>query len=191
MAEIQRLEHFMARFELHPGEHLFSQGDESSSLYVIESGHIDLEVQTTAGRSRTIASLGPGESLGENSLLIGGRRTASAVARDSTCGWILYHAGFDMLRMDGAAGAVELMARLCESAVSRLRRRYETVAAELPPDGAGRRSRPDSSRHGLRLSSPRRSTCSACCASGSSSTTGRCRWSSVTRPRSSSSAALC
>jgi CRP-like cAMP-binding protein len=137
MAEIQRLEHFMARFELHPGEHLFSQGDESSSLYVIESGHIDLEVQTTAGRSRTIASLGPGESLGENSLLIGGRRTASAVARDRTCGWILYHAGFDMLRMDGAAGAVELMARLCESAVSRLRRRYETVAAELPPNGGG------------------------------------------------------
>jgi len=134
--EIERLEHFMARFELGAGERLFRQGDESSRMYVMERGHIEVEVELPGGRTKRLARLGPGESLGENSLLLGGRRTASAVATEPTSGWILFRAGFDMLRLDGGAGAVELMARLTESGVARLRRRYEAVAAELP-DGAG------------------------------------------------------
>jgi len=133
-AEIERLEHFMARFELTAGERLFRQGDESSRMYIMERGHIDVEVELTGGRTRQLAQLGPGEALGENSLFLGGRRTASAVATEPTSGWILFRAGFDMLRLDGGAGAVELMARLTESAVARLRRRYEAVAAELPDD---------------------------------------------------------
>jgi CRP-like cAMP-binding protein len=135
-AEIERLEHFMARFELNAGERLFGQGDESSRMYVIERGHIDVEVELADGAIKTLARLGPGESLGESSLSLAGRRTASALATQPTSGWILYRAGFDMLRLDGGAGSVELMARLTESAVARLRRRYEAVAAELPDDAS-------------------------------------------------------
>ena len=77
-AEIERLEHFMSRFELEPGEHLFRQGDESSRLYLIESGHIDVEIDVGDGASRLVARLGPGESLGENSLLMAGPGAAPA-----------------------------------------------------------------------------------------------------------------
>lgn len=134
-AEIERLEHFMSRFELDDGDHLFRQGDESSRMYVIESGHIDVEIELSGGGSRRIARLGPGENLGENSLLAGTRRSASAIAHGASTGWTLYRAGFEMLRLSGAAGAVELMARLTEASAARLRSRYEEIAAEL--GGAG------------------------------------------------------
>ncbi len=134
-AEIERLEHFMSRFELDDGDHLFRQGDESSRMYVIESGHIDVEIELSGGGSRRIARLGPGENLGENSLLAGTRRSASAIAHGPSTGWTLYRAGFEMLRLSGAAGAVELMARLTEASAARLRSRYEEIAAEL--GGAG------------------------------------------------------
>lgn len=130
-AEIERLEHFMSRFELEPGEHLFRQGDESSRLYLIESGHIDVEIDVGDGASRLVARLGPGESLGENSLLAGTRRSASAVAHGRASGWTLYRAGFEMLRLSAARGAVELMARLTEASVQRLDRRYEEIDLEL------------------------------------------------------------
>ena len=132
---VERLERFMARFEIAPGERLFRHGDHSGRMYVIEHGCLELQVELTAGQTRALAELGPGELLGETSLLGGGRRTATAVAREPTSGWVLDRAGFDMLRLDVSVGAVELMARIAELAVARLRARYQMIAAELGEDG--------------------------------------------------------
>ncbi|HEY2162272.1 MAG TPA: cyclic nucleotide-binding domain-containing protein, partial [Solirubrobacteraceae bacterium] len=134
--DVERLEHFMARFELPAGEHLFRQGDVSACMHLIERGSIEMQVEMTGGRTRALAQLGPGVLLGEISLLGHGTRTASAVAREATSGWILYRGGFEMLRIDGGAGSVELMARITELALARLRARYEAIAAELGGDGA-------------------------------------------------------
>ena len=128
----------MSRFELEPGEHLFRQGDESSSMYLIESGHIDVELELADATSRLVARLGPGENLGENSLLAGTRRSASAVAHEPVSGWTLYREGFEMLRLSAAAGAVELMARLTEASVERLGTRYGEIALELGQAGGSR-----------------------------------------------------
>jgi CRP-like cAMP-binding protein len=133
--DVERLEHFMARFELPAGEHLFRQGDPSACMHLIERGSIELQVEMTGGRTRPLARLGPGELLGEISLLGAGKRTATAAAREATSGWVLYRAGFEMLRIDGGAGSVELMARITELALERLRARYEAIAAELGGDG--------------------------------------------------------
>jgi CRP/FNR family cyclic AMP-dependent transcriptional regulator len=134
--DVERLERFMARFEVAEGEVLFRQGDQSACMHVIERGCIEIHVEATGGRTQEVARLGSGELLGETSLLGNGTRTATAVAREPTCGWILYEAGFHTLRLDGGAGSVELMARITELAVSRLRARYETIAAQLDGDRA-------------------------------------------------------
>ncbi len=125
----------MARFEIASGERLFRQGDQSGRMHVIEHGRLELQVELTGGQTRALAELGPGELLGETSLLGGGRRTATAVAREPTSGWALDRAGFEMLRLDVSAGAVEFMARIAELAAARLRARYETIAAELGGHG--------------------------------------------------------
>ncbi len=134
--EVERLEHFMACFELAEGERLFRQGDRSDCMYLIEQGSIELQVDTAGGGTRVLAEVGPGDVLGEVSLLCGGIRTASAVARERTTGWILYRAAFETLRLDSGAGSIELMARLAELAVARLRERYETIAADLAGERA-------------------------------------------------------
>jgi CRP-like cAMP-binding protein len=133
-SDVDRLEHFMARFETAAGERLFRQGDQSACMHLIERGRIDVHVETTGTRTQALAQLGPGEVLGEISLLGAGTRTATAVAVEPTSGWVLYRAGFETLRIDSGAGSVELMARIAELAVSRLRARYEKIASELGED---------------------------------------------------------
>jgi CRP-like cAMP-binding protein len=130
-SDVERLEHFMARFEVGAGEHLFRQGDPSACMHLIEQGRIDVHLEMTGRQTRALAQLGPGEVLGEISLLGAGTRTATAVAGEATSGWMLYRAGFETLRIDSGAGSVELMARIAELAVARLRGRYEKIAAEL------------------------------------------------------------
>jgi len=83
----------MARFEIAPGQRLFRQGDLRGRMHVIEHGRVELQVELGAARTRALAELGPGELLGETSLLGGGRRTATAVAREPTSGWVLDRVG--------------------------------------------------------------------------------------------------
>ena len=102
---VERLERFMARFEIPSGERLFRQDDHSGRMHVIEHGRLEVQVELPAGQTQALAELGPGELLGETSLLGGGRRTATAVAREPTSGWVLDRAGFEMLRHPGRARA--------------------------------------------------------------------------------------
>ena len=83
----------MARFEIAPGQRLFRQGDLRGRMHVIEHGRVELQVELGRARTRALAELGPGELLGETSLLGGGRRTATAVAREPTSGWVLDRVG--------------------------------------------------------------------------------------------------
>lgn len=59
------------------GEVLFRRGDQVSTFYVIQSGQVDLFVPPA---DTFLLRLGPGESFGEQSILSGGVRSATAVA---------------------------------------------------------------------------------------------------------------
>lgn len=66
------------------GEALFRQGDAGESLYVVRVGavrlSIDLPGREGAQTQKEIATVGPGGSFGERSLITGARRTAHGVA---------------------------------------------------------------------------------------------------------------
>ena len=65
------------------GTELFKAGDAASTLFVLKSGQIDLIDQTSG---KIFAHLGPGESFGEQAVLAGGVRSATAVANtDCEC----------------------------------------------------------------------------------------------------------
>ena len=76
------------RFEeeaVETGEPVFQQGDDGSSLYIIEDGEV--EISYGSGHSRVVlASLFPGQYFGELSLFDGSPRSATATAtkRSST-----------------------------------------------------------------------------------------------------------
>ena len=78
----RQLQLLCARTEQVPyeaGETIFEQGSESEEMYVIMQGSIEV-AETTGNRDTILAHLGPGEVLGEMSLLEGHPRNAAARA---------------------------------------------------------------------------------------------------------------
>jgi len=62
------------------GEVLFHEGDPGDSLFIVVSGSIKVFLPSDQGDEAILATLGPGDSLGELSLLDGVPRSASAIA---------------------------------------------------------------------------------------------------------------
>ena len=59
---------------------IFRQGDPSRGLYVVERGRVKISASSAEGREIALNLLGPGEVIGEITLVDGGPRTADAIA---------------------------------------------------------------------------------------------------------------
>jgi EAL domain-containing protein (putative c-di-GMP-specific phosphodiesterase class I) len=70
------------RIELQPGEHLFREGDEPTTAFVIESGILRVTTQRE-GEEVILGDLGPGALVGEMAVLDDSRRSATATAVDA------------------------------------------------------------------------------------------------------------
>ncbi len=66
------------------GESLVRQGEQGDSMFLVKSGSLRVDLRTGAGRTTTVARLGPGDFFGEMSLLTGEPRTASVIADTET-----------------------------------------------------------------------------------------------------------
>lgn len=83
---------------LESGEVLFREGEAGESLYAVLKGRLDVLLGMGTPDEKLLASLGPGEFIGEMSLLIPGRmRTASARAAAPTRLWRMSRTDFDAL----------------------------------------------------------------------------------------------
>ncbi len=83
---------------LKPGEVLFHEGEPGESLYAILDGRLDVLLGHNTPDEKLLASLGPGEFIGEMSLLIPGRmRTATARAALRSTLWKMTRLDFDAL----------------------------------------------------------------------------------------------
>lgn len=60
---------------------IFKSGESGDSMYLIESGSVQLSITDQRGDKVILATLGKGEVFGELSLLDRGPRTASAIAQ--------------------------------------------------------------------------------------------------------------
>jgi CRP/FNR family cyclic AMP-dependent transcriptional regulator len=68
---------------LEPGARLFAQGDAAEALYVVKSGGLRL-LAASGTSQRDVATLGPGDSVGELALLAPGVRLVTAAAAGPT-----------------------------------------------------------------------------------------------------------
>jgi phosphoserine phosphatase RsbU/P len=83
---------------LHPGDVLFREEDAGESLFIVLEGELDVFMAIDTSAERRLASLGPGEFIGEMSLLIPGRsRTASVRATRESRLWKMTRDDFDGL----------------------------------------------------------------------------------------------
>ena len=80
-------------------ERLFVHGDPSDGMHVVSKGRVMVRISTPAGDEASLTVLGPGQSVGEQSLLTeDGRRSASAVALERVETYFLSKAAFESLR---------------------------------------------------------------------------------------------
>lgn len=66
------------------GEVVFREGDESSTCYIVRSGHARAVREHTDGRSITLANFGPGDIFGELAMFDNERRSATVEALETT-----------------------------------------------------------------------------------------------------------
>jgi phosphoserine phosphatase RsbU/P len=98
---LDELDHLAATLKpvnLEPGELLFCECDPGESLYIILEGRLEILLALGTTDERQLAVFGPGEFVGEMSLLIPGRaRTASVRAVEDARLWMMTHQDFDGL----------------------------------------------------------------------------------------------
>jgi CRP-like cAMP-binding protein len=73
---------FVRRFA--PGQVVFTEGEPSDHLYVVRTGRVRVLVHSSHGDELTLSVLGPGDTMGELSIIDGAARSASAEAVAAT-----------------------------------------------------------------------------------------------------------
>ena len=74
---------FLERIETTVGDAIFKQGDESDSLYFIESGRVDVLLQDEGERELRLRSMTAGAVIGEVGFYLGEARSASIVVTEA------------------------------------------------------------------------------------------------------------
>ncbi len=92
------------------GELLCREGDTGSSILVILSGYVKLTKIAVSGRETMLELRGPGEVLGEMSVVDGAPQSANAIAIDEVEVLAVDAARFDALRYERAGVANALLA---------------------------------------------------------------------------------
>ena len=132
LAEIARL---AEPFAVPAGEMLFRHGERSEHLYVLEAGRLEVFARLPGDRETPLAQLTAGDVVGELSLVVGGARTASARAVETTRGLLIGRDAFTRLRMSLRPAGASVMRRLCRLVCSRLRSRCEALRGPIAAAG--------------------------------------------------------
>jgi CRP/FNR family transcriptional regulator, cyclic AMP receptor protein len=82
--ELKALSSTLSALAVPAGAHIFSEGEIGDTLYILQSGQVEVFVRDYAGDKITLSTLVPTDIFGETSLFDPGARSASAVALESS-----------------------------------------------------------------------------------------------------------
>lgn len=119
--EIEALCRYMHCFAAPRGSVLLNEGVEGDYLLIVLSGQVSVRKRNPRGETVSIASVGPGTSLGEMSLIDGERRFASCVTLDPTDFAVMTRADLNEILLAHPRLANKLLIKLMQILVGRLR----------------------------------------------------------------------
>ena len=122
------------------GEELFHENDAGDSLFIVEGGRVDIFKNIRGDVDRSLASVGPGDVIGEMSFIDGARRSATARTTESSEFLVLSRQSFARVqkeRPDIAAGFFRNMAAIVASRLRTTNELYrEAVSFGIEATGA-------------------------------------------------------
>ncbi len=118
-------------FSLQPGEVICQQGDDSSYLCIITRGRANIIKTDSEGNEKIVATVGPGQPLGELSLFDTEPRSASAVASTPVEMLVLEQFSFELLCENNTRVWAKLIKPLVKSMTKRFRQTSGLLAEYL------------------------------------------------------------
>jgi CRP-like cAMP-binding protein len=117
-----RFAEYVDAFEAKEGVEIFRQGQLGHYLCLLVGGRVGIIKEDSSGERKTLATIGPGKTFGEMSLVDGEPRSAYAIALDDSKVLVLTEENFKRLvDQHPRLGATVLM-KLCNLMSQRLRR---------------------------------------------------------------------
>lgn len=112
--ELKAIEGLCQRRNYPKNSILINEGDESNSLYIIESGRVKVFVSDTSGKEFVLNTMGPGAEgyFGELALLDDERRSASVITVEKSILAIIYKADFERILEEHPSISLKLLKNL-------------------------------------------------------------------------------
>ncbi|MCK6546024.1 mechanosensitive ion channel family protein [Myxococcota bacterium] len=111
------------------GEKLIVQGEAGASVFLVRSGAVDVHVEK-GGVDRIVATVGPGELVGEMSLMTGAPRAATCTARADVVAYEIDQRAFRVL-LEARPELVDELSRVLAARALVLSAERDNLSAEL------------------------------------------------------------
>jgi SulP family sulfate permease len=121
--EAAGLANYFVREEVPAGAHVFREGDPGDRLFLLARGEMTVSVRLAGkdGRSRRLATYGPGVTIGEMAVLEGQKRSADAQALTDCVLLMLESTALEAMRQEGPDLHSRFMRNLARQLAVRLR----------------------------------------------------------------------
>src|SRR5438105_11134547 len=103
------------------GEELFHESDPGDSLFIVQSGRVDIFKNIRRDVDRSLASFGPGDVIGEISFIDGARRSATARTTEASSFLVLARQSFAAVQRERPDIAAAFFRNMAGIVASRLR----------------------------------------------------------------------
>jgi len=128
-AEIAAIENIASAFSFDSGQVLMKAGDPASAFLIIAKGTVSISVDLPRDRSRRVASIGPGQVIGEMALIDGGPRSANVTADGPVTCYAFSLSSIEELKADHPMIMEKILRNVVLSLTLRLRRTNDELRA--------------------------------------------------------------
>lgn len=126
-AEVERFSNYLRVASFTAGEVVFREGDHSKELFIVTTGRASARLNQPTGGDIRLATFSPGTVFGELTVLDAGPRSATVIADEDMCCYVLGADKFAELVSDAPAIAIRLLKNLGHELSARLRRANRTI----------------------------------------------------------------
>lgn len=129
--ELQTVAGFCAAYVAQPGVTICRQGEQSDFLCLISKGRVAIVKEDLHHTVKEIASVGPGQTVGEMALIDGEPRSASVVVQTGVTLLVLSDASFERMAEEAPRLWGRILLRLAQTLSKRLRQTSGILAEYL------------------------------------------------------------